>query len=106
MGLFSRSKPSAKAIIGEVADLGDRFFTSDEERQAFQYKMAVLASKSDNVIARTGRGALMWMFALVGGYYFMLRDMIGIFLGRELPPAVIDSGDLLQHLIGIIAGTL
>ncbi|WP_217521952.1 hypothetical protein [Vibrio metschnikovii] len=106
MGLFSSSKPSVKTIISEVADLGDRLFTSDKERQAFQYKMELLAASSDNIIARTGRGALMWMFALVGGYNFMIRDMIGIILGRDLPPALLNTGDLLQHLIAIIAGTL
>lgn len=105
MGLFSK-KPSAKAIIHEVADLGDRWFTQDSERQDFQYKMAVLAAKSDNVIARTGRGALMWMFAIAGGYNFIVRDFLSIVLDKELPPAAIETTDLLERLIAILGGTL
>lgn len=105
MGLFSKSKP-VKEIIGEVADLGDKWFTSDKERQDFHYKMALIASKSDNVIARTGRGALMWMFALVGVYNFMVRDFLAIILERQLPPAVIDSSDLLEQLIRILGGVI
>lgn len=105
MGLFSK-KPSAKTIIGEVSDLGDRWFTQDSERQDFQYKMAVLAAKSDNVIARTGRGAIMWMLALTGAYNFIVRDLIGLFLERELPPPAIDVSDLLEYVIGVLGGTL
>ncbi|QFT40107.1 MULTISPECIES: hypothetical protein [unclassified Vibrio] len=104
LDLFTPTKPNK--LIKEIGDMGDKLFTSDEERKEFYLKMEQLSSASNNVIARTGRAALMWALAMVAVYNWIVRDAIGIFMHVNLPPAALDAGDLLKHIVGIIAGTL
>lgn len=104
-GLFGTNNALSK-VIRETKELGDEWFTSDEERQAFHIKMELIASLSNNPLARTGRAAIMWALAITGIYNWVIRDIAAVFMGVEIPDAPIDPAELLEHLVGIIAGTL
>lgn len=105
LSLF-RGKDQAKGLVSEIKELADDLFTSDEERKGFYLKIEQLQMLSNNVLARTGRAALMWSLSLVAVYNLIVRDLLGVFMGVDVPPATLEADKLIGQIVGLIAGTI
>lgn len=101
---FQSDKTSG--LIKEIGDMGDKLFTSDEEKKQFAAKMEALAASSNNVVVKTARSSLIWAIGIIAVYHMVVRDMIALYLGRDLPKSPFDIEDLLEQVFKIIAGTL
>lgn len=90
--LFSSKKhDEARSIISEIEQLGDRLFTSDEERAEFALKVQKLYAFHDHWFVAGGRPALAWSMSLVMVYQLILRDILIMSLTGQIPDGMSHS---------------
>ncbi|WP_318491918.1 hypothetical protein [Photobacterium leiognathi] len=112
MGFVSRifknkAKEKTTSLISEITDMGDKWFTSDEERKALQVKLEELAALNPHPFVAGGRAALLWGLALVVFYQLAGREILIMCLGITNPPApLIDIQQFITHIFKLLAGAL
>lgn len=102
-----KQSQAQKSLISEITSMGDKWFTSDQERKELQTKLEALAATNPHPFVAGGRSAILWALAIVVIYQIAGREILILCLGIQNPPApLIDIQVFITHIFKLLAGTL
>lgn len=106
-GIGTAAKDIRQAITGEIspekkAEIEIKMMELEQQAMAAQNAVNLEEAKSTNLFVSGWRPAVGWICATALGYNYIFRDLINLLLkgGKTLP--LIDTGELIPILLGML----